>query len=138
MIEIEVQNETHQTQQRLRFAAVPRIGEGLRLREPDGIWASYDVLDVWYQKADYGDIWMPYVHVCMTPAAEEPVQEFEFEPAFTETAIDANPLRDVMVHKGSTHQGAFEEEPHHEDDAHDLHGEDAFASLAREVQPSNI
>ena len=67
MIEIEVQNETHQTQERIRFAAVPRIGEGIRLREPDGIWASYDVLDVWYQKAEYGDIWMPYIHVCMTP-----------------------------------------------------------------------
>ncbi|MGB3710422.1 MAG: hypothetical protein WA985_01910 [Erythrobacter sp.] len=67
MIEIEIQNETHQTQERIRFAAVPRIGEGIRLREPDGIWASYDVLDVWYQKAEYGDIWMPYLHVCMTP-----------------------------------------------------------------------
>ncbi|WP_427967824.1 hypothetical protein [Altererythrobacter sp.] len=66
MIEIEVQNETHQTQERRRFAAVPRIGEGLRLREPDGMWASYDVLDVWYQKAEYGDIWVPYLHVRMT------------------------------------------------------------------------
>ena len=26
-------------------------GEGLRLLEPDGFWASYDVIDVWYQKA---------------------------------------------------------------------------------------
>ncbi|MEO0461558.1 MAG: hypothetical protein AAF127_00375 [Pseudomonadota bacterium] len=67
MIEIEVQNETHQTQERIRFAAVPRIGEGIRLREPDGLWASYDVLDVWYQKAEYGDIWMPYLHVRVTP-----------------------------------------------------------------------
>ncbi|HSM53321.1 MAG TPA: hypothetical protein VK839_03990 [Erythrobacter sp.] len=67
MIEIEVQNETHQTQMRLRFAAVPRIGEGLRLREPDGLWVSYDVLDVWYQKAEYGDVWIPYLHVRMTP-----------------------------------------------------------------------
>lgn len=66
MIEIEVQNETHQTQSRLRFAAVPRIGEGLRLREPDGLWASYDVLDVWYQKAEYGDVWIPFLHVKMT------------------------------------------------------------------------
>ena len=67
MIEIEVQNETHQTQTRIRFAAVPRIGEGIRLREPDGMWASYDVLDVWYQKAEFGDVWMPYLHVRMTP-----------------------------------------------------------------------
>ncbi|QYU66096.1 hypothetical protein J4558_13915 [Leptolyngbya sp. 15MV] len=67
MIEIEVQNETHQSQERLRFASVPRIGEGLRLREPDGCWASYDVLDVWYQKAEFGDVWVPYLHVCMTP-----------------------------------------------------------------------
>lgn len=67
MIEIEVQNETHQTQTRIRFAAVPRIGEGIRLREPDGMWASYDVLDVWFQKAEFGDVWMPYLHVRMTP-----------------------------------------------------------------------
>ena len=67
MIEIELQNETHQTQERVRFAAVPRIGEGVRLREPDGMWASYDVLDVWYQKAEFGDVWMPYLHVRMTP-----------------------------------------------------------------------
>jgi len=67
VIEIEVQNETHQTQMRVRFAAVPRIGEGLRLREPDGIWASYDVLDVWYQKAEFGDVWIPFLHVKMTP-----------------------------------------------------------------------
>lgn len=76
MIEIEVQNETHQTQERIRFAAVPRIGEGLRLREPDGLWASYDVIDVWYQKAEYGDIWMPYMHVCMTPT-EPAEQQFD-------------------------------------------------------------
>ena len=66
MIEIEVQNETHQSQSRLRFAAVPRIGEGIRLREPDGMWASYDVLDVWYQKAEYGEVWVPYIHVRRT------------------------------------------------------------------------
>lgn len=66
MIEIEVQNETYQTQERLRFAAVPRIGEGIRLREPGGFWASFDVLDVWYQKAEYGDVWVPYLHVKRT------------------------------------------------------------------------
>ncbi|MEP5939215.1 MAG: hypothetical protein ABJ239_12895 [Erythrobacter sp.] len=67
MIEVEVQNETHQSQERIRFAAVPRIGEGLRLREPDSMWASYDVIDVWYQKAEFGDIWMPFLHIRMTP-----------------------------------------------------------------------
>ena len=82
MIEIEVQNETHQTQDRLRFASVPRIGEGIRLREPDGCWASYDVLDVWYQKAEFGDVWMPYLHVCMTPEDKpaSPVEEPPVEP----------------------------------------------------------
>lgn len=70
MIEVEVQNETHQTQERIRFSAVPRIGEGIRLREPDGCWASYDILDLWYQKADYGDVWVPYLHVCMTPSEQ--------------------------------------------------------------------
>lgn len=66
MIEIEVQNETYQSQERLRFASVPRIGEGIRLREPGGFWASFDVLDVWYQKAEFGDIWVPYIHVRRT------------------------------------------------------------------------
>ncbi len=85
MIEIEVQNETRQTQERLRFAAVPRIGEGLRLKEADGMWASYDVLDVWYQKAEYGDIWVPYLHVRMTPGEDEaqPHSEgFDFRQEF--------------------------------------------------------
>lgn len=66
MIEIEIQNETHQTQERLRFAAVPRIGEGIRLIGPDGFWASYDILDLWYEKADYGDVWVPFLHVRIT------------------------------------------------------------------------
>jgi len=77
LIEIEVQNETHQSQERLRFAAVPRIGEGIRLQSPDGFWASYDVVDLWYQKAEYGDVWVPYLHVRLTPAphaAEVPHQ----------------------------------------------------------------
>ena len=75
MIEIEVQNETTQTEERLRFAAVPRIGEGIRLQGPDGFWASYDVVDLWYQKAAYGDVWVPYLHVRLTPAthAAEPL-----------------------------------------------------------------
>jgi hypothetical protein len=68
LIEIEVQNETTQTEERLRFSAVPRIGEGIRLQAPDGFWASYDVVDLWYQKAEYGDVWVPYLHVRLTPA----------------------------------------------------------------------
>jgi hypothetical protein len=68
LIEIEVQNETHQTQQRLRFSAVPRIGEGIRLCEPNGFWASYDVIDLWYQKAEFGDVWIPYLQVRITPS----------------------------------------------------------------------
>ncbi|MEM8724849.1 MAG: hypothetical protein AAGE86_04915 [Pseudomonadota bacterium] len=82
MIEIEVQNETHQTQDRIRFAAVPRIGEGIRLRAPDGMWASYDVLDVWYQKAEFGDVWMPYLHVKLTPG------EGEGDPSLTDYGIE--------------------------------------------------
>lgn len=90
MIEIEVQNETHQTQSRLRFAAVPRIGEGLRLREPDGIWASYDVLDVWYQKAEYGDVWVPFLHVRVTPGEvneQQPMEAFNLEREFAPLRI---------------------------------------------------
>ncbi len=75
MIEVEIQNETHQTQQRLRFAAVPRIGEGIRLLEPSGFWASYDVIDLWYQQADYGDVWVPYLHVRMTPTEHRALSE---------------------------------------------------------------
>ncbi len=67
MIEIEIQNETTQGQERLRFAAVPRIGEGIRLRDAAGYWASYDVMDLWYQKAEYGDVWVPFLHVRRTP-----------------------------------------------------------------------
>ena len=70
MIEVEVQNETNQNQERIRFAAVPRIGEGVRLRGPDGFWCSYDVVDLWYQKAEYGDVWVPYLHVRLTPGEQ--------------------------------------------------------------------
>ena len=71
MIEIEVQNETHQSQVQLKFLAVPRIGEGIRLQEPDGTWASYDVLDLWYQRAVYGDVWVPFIHVRVTPVEQD-------------------------------------------------------------------
>ncbi len=71
MIDIEVQNETHQTNERLQFAVVPRIGEGIRLREPDGFWASYDIVDLWYQQADYGKVWVPYLHVRKTPGEKD-------------------------------------------------------------------
>lgn len=98
MIEIEVQNETHQSQSRLRFAAVPRIGEGIRLREPDGMWASYDVIDVWYQKAEFGDVWMPYLHVRITPgegAAGEPeaAQFAPFDAGFGAYAGEVEPFK---------------------------------------------
>jgi hypothetical protein len=71
LIEIEVQNETHQSQCKLNFVTVPRIGEGLRLLEPDGFWASYDILDLWYQKAEFGDIWVPYLHVRKSPSDQD-------------------------------------------------------------------
>ncbi len=109
MIEIEVQNETHQTQDRIRFAAVPRIGEGIRLRGPDGMWASYDVIDVWYQKAEFGDVWMPYLHVRITPGegagdsglnedhlAEDHLDEdqpFEDESMFASLAGESQPFK---------------------------------------------
>ena len=68
MIDVEIQNEDYQTTQRIKMIVVPRIGEGIRLQEPSGSWVSYDVLDVWYQKAEFGDVWVPYLHVRMTPA----------------------------------------------------------------------
>ncbi|HBR82880.1 MAG TPA: hypothetical protein DD861_01540, partial [Erythrobacter sp.] len=67
MIEIEVQNETHQSVHRIKAMAVPRIGEGIRLLEPSGQWASYDIIDVWYQQAEFGEVWVPYIHVRITP-----------------------------------------------------------------------
>lgn len=88
MIDIEVQNETHQTQERLRFVAVPRIGEGLRLLEPDGFWASYDIIDLWYQKAEYGDIWVPFIHVRITAPSE--LAGLGTEPAELEPVPFAN------------------------------------------------
>ena len=63
MYEIEVQNESDQTQRSLRFVAVPRIGEGVRLQDAEGRWDSYDVVDVWYQRSPIGEIWVPYIHV---------------------------------------------------------------------------
>jgi hypothetical protein len=83
LIEIEIQNETHQNQVRLKFIAVPRIGEGIRLQGPDGEWSSYDVLDLWYQRAEYGDVWVPYIHVRATP----PEADFGavLRPDFTRT-----------------------------------------------------
>ena len=83
MIEIEVQNETHQNVHRIKAMAVPRIGEGIRLREPSGQWASYDILDVWYQQAEFGEVWVPYIHVRMTP-----------DDMRTASVGEANPLVD--------------------------------------------
>ena len=71
MIEVEVQNETYQTQQVVRFAAVPRIGEGIHLLDESGFSSCFDVVDVWYQKASYGDVWIPFIHVRKTPAATD-------------------------------------------------------------------
>ena len=70
MYEIEVQNETDQTERTLRFVAVPRIGEGVRLQDADGRWDSYDVVDVWYQRSPIGEIWVPYMHVRKSGQAE--------------------------------------------------------------------
>ena len=98
MIEIEIQNETHQSHDRIKMAVMPRIGEGLRLQEPDGFWASYDILDLWYQKADYGDIWVPYLHVRMTPAEDEaaPQQEFHSGPGARTAARSAASSGEVL------------------------------------------
>lgn len=67
MIEIEVQNETYQSESKVKFMVVPRIGEGVRLLDPKGQWQSFDVVDVWYEKASYGDVWVPFIHVRATP-----------------------------------------------------------------------
>ncbi|WP_337661413.1 hypothetical protein [Erythrobacter sp. Alg231-14] len=151
MIEIEVQNETHQTQERMRFSAVPRIGEGIRLREPDGVWASYDVLDVWYQKAEFGDVWMPYLHICITPGEADIVDEsvrqhshVAVEPAVPVAPVPTAPAMHPMATQAPQTHPQPESEPEpigaydHEDAAHDLGTESQFASLAGEAEPFKI
>jgi hypothetical protein len=102
LIEIEVQNETHQTQTRLKFTAVPRMGEGIRLLEPNGFWVSYDIVDVWYQKAEYGDVWEPYIHVKVT-ASEQAAPPVKAADVFHEDQQDiidkAKKVADILQAK---------------------------------------
>ena len=120
MIEIEVQNETRQSQERIRFAAVPRIGEGIRLREPDGCWASYDVLDVWYQKAEYGDVWVPYLHVCMTPS-EQPAAQ----PLPSQVLGDLPSFPDRPEPRSGPPAHVYEDDPDYGEDR-PVYGEEEF------------
>ncbi|MBX7497155.1 hypothetical protein K3172_14950 [Qipengyuania sp. 6B39] len=85
MIDIEIQNETHQTVFTIKAVTVPRIGEGIRLKEPNGQWASYDVLDVWYQQAEIGAFWVPYIHVRMTPDELKAVEMAKSNPMVDKT-----------------------------------------------------
>ena len=94
MIEVEVQNETHQSTFTMKVVVVPRIGEGIRLKEPTGDWASYDVLDVWYQKAEYGDVWVPYLHVRMTPEEMKAVNPELYNPVVNRT--QAVPIEEFL------------------------------------------
>jgi hypothetical protein len=94
VIEVEVQNETHQSVFRLKTIVVPRIGEGLRLQEPDGRWASYDVLDVWYQKAEYGDVWVPYLHVRMNEGEISAIETARANPMVDRS--QAVPIEDFL------------------------------------------
>ena len=94
MIEVEVQNETHQSTFTLKVVCVPRIGEGMRLKEPTGDWASYDILDVWYQKAEYGDVWVPYLHVRMTPEEMKAVDPQMYNPIVDRS--QAVPIEDFL------------------------------------------
>ena len=89
MIEVEVQNETYQTQHVVRFAAVPRIGEGIHLLDQGGFSACFDVIDVWYQKASYGDVWIPYIHVRKTPGVSAtPDNDANSEPRAPQAPIE--------------------------------------------------
>ena len=89
MFEVEVQNESAQTQSTLRFVAVPRIGEGVRLLDFDGLWGSYDVVDVWYQRSPLGDIWVPYIHVRKSGESEDSVPAPAPQPDIGELASGA-------------------------------------------------
>lgn len=105
VIEIEIQNETHQSQFRIRAMAVPRIGEGIRLQEPGSVWASYDVLDVWYQQAEFGQIWVPYIHVRMTPSENDTI--FASPRARTRGPDQAMPIEEFLA----KFEGSREHEP---------------------------
>ena len=115
MIEIEVQNETHQTQTCLRFSAVPRMGEGIRLMEPDGFWASYDIIDLWYQKAEYGDVWVPFIHVKITASELAAKAKKGAKPSATEQQqiVDtAKKVADILQANGTEiHSAAAIPEP---------------------------
>jgi len=128
VIEIEVQNETHQTQERIRFAAVPRIGEGIRLRAPGGIWASYDVIDVWYQKVEYGDIWMPYLHIRMTPG----------EAVGGSSSVAEKQKVDPLENEYAPQYRDEYEPDYGPDYEEEFQREGRFASLAREAEPFKI
>ncbi|WP_279350645.1 hypothetical protein [Erythrobacter litoralis] len=105
MIEIEIQNETHQSQFRIKALSVPRIGEGLRLMEPSGAWASYDVLDVWYQQAEFGEVWVPYLHVRITAGqAEAPAGDAETRDSVPNQAM---PIEEFL----KRFEGTKEHEP---------------------------
>lgn len=95
VIEIEVQNETHQDVLRIKAMAVPRIGEGIRLKEPSGAWASYDIIDVWYQQAGFGEVWMPYIHVRMTPDELKAVEMAQSNPMVDKS--QAVPIEDFLA-----------------------------------------
>ena len=95
MIEIEVQNETHQDVLRIKAMTVPRIGEGIRLKEPSGVWASYDIIDVWYQQAGFGEVWMPYIHVRMTPDELTAVEMAQSNPMVDKS--QAVPIEDFLA-----------------------------------------
>jgi hypothetical protein len=86
VFEIEVQNESTQSQLTLRFVTVPRIGEGVRLLDFDGTWASYDVIDVWYQQSAYGEVWVPYIHVRRSGEAEGVMPNAARQPDVDEVA----------------------------------------------------
>ena len=90
MYEIEVQNESDQTQRTLRFIAVPRIGEGVRLLDRDGLWSSHDVIDVWYQRSPIGDIWVPFIHVRKSGEAEGSMPEAARQADVSQAALGAS------------------------------------------------
>ena len=68
---------------------VPRIGEGVRLLDFDGLWGSYDVVDVWYQRSPLGDIWVPYIHVRKSGETEDSVPIAAPQPDIGELAAGA-------------------------------------------------
>ncbi|MBO9518837.1 MAG: hypothetical protein J7493_12285 [Porphyrobacter sp.] len=59
---------------------------------------------MWYQKAEFGDVWIPYLHVRLTPAQSaaepEPVPTLAEVPAQAPTQAQVYGIKEVYSFTG--------------------------------------